>query len=523
MTNQTQKPMKNFGDIYPDKIIGELTMFDRVIFKGYLSGLYPVKKQFEFYLLRQGVLMKGYKSYAERCTKQLKEHLQVLAENEGCQIQYLNNGRGKKGETKEQLAQTAIEKAGDKAGLVAVFSCLELKNALTVRGNRQTKRLDAVSERRRHLHYYCYYNDVEFGLMYVRIQSWWPFEIQIYINGHEWLARQLAKADIGFVKADNCFLHIDDVTAAQKLCEKFAHRQWERVWNNFARRLNPFLPAVEETVKQGYYWTIEQCEIATDVMFADQAVLDDCLPDLFQESLLVFSAEDVMRFLGRKLTGNFQGNIETRLNKRYAGWRVKHWVKQNSLKMYNKHSVLRVETTVNNAAEFRIEAPASSSARWKRLPKGVSNFWHFFQVGLEANRRYLQALRHIPVQGKTALDALDSLCQSHQVNGRHIAKFNPLSLETCRLFATLLRGEFRLSGFRNRQIVQQLFDPTAEPQLANRQRAKVSRLLAKLRGHRLVEKIEHSHLYRVTTFGVRAMSAALHYRHIDFPNLFAVA
>lgn len=523
MTNQEQTPLKTFGDIYPDKTVGELTMFDRIIFKGYLSGLYPVKKQFEYYLGRQGVLMKEYKAYAEKCTEELKAHLEKMGEEAGCPIQYLANGSGKEGATKEEMARAAMEAREGETGLVALYSCLELKNVLTVRGNRQTYQLDAVSETRRHLHYYCYYNDVEFGLMYVRIQSWWPFEIQIYINGHEWLARQMTQQGVGYVQADNCFLSIDDVVAAQTLCEKFAHRQWERVWNNFARRLNPFLPTVEAVVKQGYYWTIEQCEIATDVMFIDQAVLDACLPDLFQEALLTFSATDVMRFLGRKLQQNFQGKVETRLNQRHPGWRIKHWVKQNSLKMYNKQSVLRVETTINNAAEFRIEAPASASARWKPLPKGVGHCWHFFQAGLEANKRYLQAVRDIPVQGKAAVTALDSLCQSHQVNGRTIAKFNPLSSDTCRLFAALLQGELQLTGIRNRHLVSILFEPTDDPQLAHGKRSKVSRLLTKLCGHHLIEKVKNSHLYRVTAFGVRAMSAALRYRRTDFPHLFAQA
>ena len=523
MTDQKEQPLKSFGDIYPDKIIGELTMFDRLVFKGYLSGLYPVKKQFEFFLLRQGVLLKAYKGYAERSSEQLKAHLQQIAEQAGRPIQYLWGGKGPRGESKEELAHAALAAMGNQVGLVAIYSCLELKNALTVRGNRESKQLEAVSEKRKHLHYYCYYNDEEFGLMYVRIQSWWPFEVQIYINGHEWLARQLDKAGIGYVKVDNYFLQIDDIAAAQKVCEKFAHRPWERVWNNFARRHNPLLAEVEATVKKGYYWTIEQSELATDVIFADQAVLEECLPALFQEALLAFSAEDVMRFLGRKLNGHFQGKVETRLNQRQTGWRVKHWVKQNSLKMYNFLSLLRVETTINKAAEFRIEAPSSASARWKRLPKGVNNCWHFYQIGREANQRYLQALRHLPVQGKAASQALDSLCQSHQVEGRPIAKFNPLTPESCRLFAILLRGEYALAGLRNHHLVQALFDPTDDEQEANRRRARVSRLLAKLCGHRLIEKIEHSHLYRVTAFGYRAMSAALHYRHVDFPAYFAAA
>jgi len=120
MTNQEKQPLKSFGDIYPDKTIGVLTMFDRLIFKGYLSGLYPVKKQFDFFLWRQGVLLKGYKEYAEKSTAQLRDHLQQMAEEAGCSIQYLRGGSGPTGESKEELAQAALAAAGNKPGLVAV-------------------------------------------------------------------------------------------------------------------------------------------------------------------------------------------------------------------------------------------------------------------------------------------------------------------------------------------------------------------------------------------------------------------
>lgn len=53
--------MLTFADAYLQETIGQLVMFDRVIFKGYLSGLYPVAKQFDWFLYRQNVLLKDFK------------------------------------------------------------------------------------------------------------------------------------------------------------------------------------------------------------------------------------------------------------------------------------------------------------------------------------------------------------------------------------------------------------------------------------------------------------------------------
>lgn len=517
--------MRLFGEIYPEQSSGQLTMFDRVVFKGHLSGLYPFQR-LEAILYHQGVLLKDYKDFAESSTKQLKDQIEHLAQAAGRPLQYLATGFGKRDEGKEALAQAIAERDHITQGLIVVFSSVELDHVMTVRAEPKTGHLHLVSEKRKQLHYYLYYQDDEFGFMSIRIQSWWPFTLQIYINGHEWLAKQLDREGIAYVRADNCFWELADLARAQALCDKFAHRQWERVWQAFAGRVNPLVEKVKTWTGKGYYWSIEQAEIATDVMFPEQETLDDLLPDLFHETTLILSAEDVMRFLGRKLNGNFQGKIETRLNKRQPGWRVKHWVKSNSLKMYNKGRVLRVETTINNSDEFKIPVPVSEtdSSRWKRMPKGVSYFWHFYQTGREANQRYLDALRSIPCQGKAAIEALDSLCQSQQHRGHSVAKFQPVDASTCQLFAAVLRGEHLLSGFRNRHIRQVLYQtPADDDQTEHRRRAQVSRMLAKLVGHGLVQRVERSHLYHVTADGYRAMGAALLYRQIDYPANFVLA
>lgn len=513
-----------FADIYPAQTIGELTMFDRIIFKGHLSGLYGAG-QFSWFLHEQDVLLKNFGPYVKKTSAAIKRQAQALAASAGRPYIYLAEAKTKrKGETKEDMARRIAEEDGVTTGLVCVLATLEINNSFDVQGNPQTQRKEVVYRRRKHLHFYFYYLDPEFGLMHIRLQSWFPFELQIYINGRSWLAQQMDQAGIGYSRYHNCFVKIDDLDAAQSLCDKFAHRKWAPVLNVFAKRVNPFLNTIEQSGFGGYYWSINQAEIATDVMFQDRAALETLLPDLFQQASLAFGADDVMRFLGRKLNGNFQGEVSTDLKKRLEGYRVKHRLKNNAIKMYDKASVLRIEATINNSREFKTLKVEGEQRRWVPMNKGVSNFWRFYQVGQQANKRYLSALSQFQLKGE-GVQALDDLCRPKTKQGKRVAKFNPITTADCQLFAAVMSGEHLINGFRNRALRLKLYDAVeAEtPAETKRHCARVSRLIAKLRGHGLVSKVKNARLYRVTKLGFRAMSAALRYRSVDFPTAFCAA
>ncbi len=177
---------------------------------------------------------------------------------------------------------------------------------------------------------------------------------QVYVNGREWLCRRLDEKGIRYRRYDNALVEIDDVEAAQELCERFAHRNWPRLLNALARRVNPLLAVVEAAGFGGYYWVTDQAELATDVMFRSRAALLEIMPDLYEAAVLLLSSEDVLRFLGRKLHPSFQGEVVTSDKyRRPEGRRVKHRVRRNSIKMYDKYSVLRIETTINNPGDSR--------------------------------------------------------------------------------------------------------------------------------------------------------------------------
>src|SRR5947207_798161 len=135
--------------------------------------------------------------------------------------------------------------------------------------------------------------------MHVRLQSWLPFTIQIYINGREWLCRQLDRRVIPYQRYDNALVTVDDLGSAQRLGRRLLRRRWPAVLDRFAQRVNPVLRALHTAGYGGYYWVTEQCEIATDLMFRTRSALHQVLPKLFQHSLLAMSAEDALRFLGR--------------------------------------------------------------------------------------------------------------------------------------------------------------------------------------------------------------------------------
>jgi len=513
--------METFLSIHEDSVLGVLTTYDRMIFKGHLTMLYP-NGAFGRLLNRQGVLLKDFKPYVENASQQVKQQAMSIAEASGRPYRYLESAMtARKNQSKEDLAKriAADDKITD--GLVCVFSAVELCSTFSVQGNRQTKRLEVVRRKSKCLHYYSYYQDAELGFMHIRLQSWFPFQVQVYVNGRECLARYLDQNQIGYERYDNSFTRIDDLGVAQDFCEKFAHFDWPPVLNALAKRVNPLLETIQEAGFGSYYWVADEIEVATDIMFKDRASLQAVLPDLFEHAILRCACQDTLRFLGRKLHGNFKGNATVDLKKRPEGCRVKYTLKRNSIKIYDKYSVLRIETTINNPSEFKIcQQTEDGKLRWQPMGKGVSNLYRYAEVGSQANDRLIEHLAQAKLKSK-AIPHLDSLCRSHSQNGKRCARFNPLSLADRNLFAAALAGEFALNGFRNHDLCTKLYpQPASSTQEAKQRCTKISRLIAKLRGHGLVAKVKQARLYRLTQLGSRVLAAVLSFYQIDFPTAF---
>jgi hypothetical protein len=520
--------MGSFEDLHRDRVTGSLTMFDRMIFKGYLTRLFP-PGNVRCFLWTQGVPMKDFTSWAKSTTELIANTARKIATDAGRPVISFDHVKTRRGANrKEDIARRIAAEDNITDGVICLISAVETCMSFQVRKSSKTGNLEAVRRERKCLHHYLYLMDPEFGFMQVHIQGWIPYDIQMYVNGREWLARQLDKAGISYLRSDNALLRVGNLDAASELCEQFAHRAWQRVLNAFARKLNPLLPAISAADYGGYYWVLDQAEIATDVMFKTRGELLKVWPDLVRHASLNMSSEDVLGFLGRKLHPSLAAEVITDTKHRPEGWRVRHRMAGNWIKTYDKASVLRVETVINNPREFRIlrvktDDTGRRERRWCPMKKGVGDLWRSFQVGIGANRRYLDALAGAPLKGE-GVAALDALCRPRTNHGRHVARFNPLEHDALALFRAVLAGEHAIVGFRNNDITNRLYRrPPADRDEAHRRCERVSRLIVKLRGHGLVARVPRARLYRVTPHGQRVLAAAISIHDHRYPDNYLAA
>jgi hypothetical protein len=236
--------MGAFEDLHRGRVAGSLAMFDRMIFKGHLSGLYKGDNA-RCFLWSQGVALKDFTAYAKATTERIATNARKLTSDTGRPVISFDHVKTRnRAQRKDELAKSIADRDGITDGIVCLISAVEACYSFQVRKRYETGKLELFRRERKCLHHYLYLIDPEFGFMHVRIQGWIPYECQIYINGREWLARQLDRHGVGYVRYDNSLLAIDDLDNAAELCERFAHKAWPRVLNAFARRLNPILPAV---------------------------------------------------------------------------------------------------------------------------------------------------------------------------------------------------------------------------------------------------------------------------------------
>lgn len=511
--------MERFLNRHQGRIKGIVAGFDRILFKGSLRSI-SSQRTMEVWLSSRHILLKDFTQLAIKLSGRIKQHAQAYAEAQGRPYQYLTSPNI----SKEEVARNLVEKDKIQKGLVCVLGCVEPSRSFKVGPNRKKKKLELRAVDRPCLHIYFYYLDREFGLMHVRLQSWLPFTIQVCLNGWEYLARRLDKAGIGYEKRDNCFAHIDDLTKAQEMMDRLLSRKWARWLNLLARRVNPWLDPKHDLSLRSYYWSMRESEYATDVIFSDAASLHAIYPALLAHAIHHFSAQDVMRFLQKRLHSQFNGEIRTDFRTRVEGARIKHWVDENSIKMYDKQGcVLRIETTINNPRRWQVRRPTTRKGKrcmaWIPMRRGIVDIVRRADLCRRANERYLEALS---VVGEVFAShkLLDPISKRLCHKGRSFRPLHPTSPDDARLFRAVCRGEFLLHHFRNKDLRQKLFPLADRNHLARRQAAgRISRLLRLLREHGLIAKVPKSNCYRITAKGHKVMAMSLKLREFNLLEL----
>lgn len=349
-------------------------------------------------------------------------------------------------------------------------------------------------------HYYFYCVDEDFGPFFLKFCSYFPYPAKLCINGHEYLKRQLAKREIGFEALDNGLLSCEDPARAQRLANGFDEQKIERFFRQWLARLPHPFPAADRKAGYRYELSIWQAEFALTQVWDRSLHGRQFFEQLIRENIDLGRPEQVQLIFTRRMKKKTatDGRCRTRILTDGVIPSLHVYYKNTHLKQYHKTwekgAALRTETTINNTYDFAV------GRLIKNLPK-------LRRIGFAANRQVLEVetISHDTRLGAETFERL------HQPLTLHAQRASALRFGDPRvqaLFAVLVLFSLKIEGFRNRQLrplLAQLLG-LEETEISP---GKMSYDLRRLRLHGLIERIEHTHQYRVTPTGL----AVVHFYH----------
>lgn len=508
--------MKRFIARHAALVTCVLSGFDRLVLRGSLRalrhcGIYG-------FLDRAKVRLLEFGRFAQETTERVKAAALAEAQECGRPVVYLDSPRTSNEElARDLLRQHPLVEPGLICAFKAVEPCMRFEYHRSPERNERGLKLRAG----KCLYLYNYYLHPEFGVMHLRLQTYLPFDVQVCINGREWLARQLARHGVGFERADNCFTRVDAPELAQRLLDEQLRTAWPTTLDALLTRIHPLHEDIFRATPMPYWWVAYQTEWATDLLFKDAASLAALYPALVRHAVDHFKSPDVLRFLGRTERQAWKTEVVSSFRERREGVRVKHWLNGNSVKMYDKAgSILRGETTIGNPQDFWVRRPrredeggerhdeaTGAHLVWRNMRKSVADLHRRAELSQRSNERYLDALSVVDDTSPCSR-IFDSFARPVVTDGRRFRALRLGDPAELALLETISRGEFVTTGFRNRDLRRLLYSPP-EPKADDRRRSgRISRLLRLLRVHGVVRKIQKTHRYQLTERG-RLLTAAL--------------
>ena len=212
--------MKLLTDTYSSDIKFSLSCYDRIILSGALPEI-SYAQGMTGYLKQNDIRIFDYPKFAEPYKNRIRANAEKIAKEAGIEMEFIR----KSGIRKEDLIQKKLQERPDHTGLVHILTVMETCPTFKPWHDKQTGRTFLKPDQSKCLHYYFYIKDEYFGLCYIRVPSWAPFRLQVYINGHNILASELQRASISYTMLDNAFDSVSDTQKAQELADNIDIKQ----------------------------------------------------------------------------------------------------------------------------------------------------------------------------------------------------------------------------------------------------------------------------------------------------------
>src|SRR3989449_4645519 len=239
-------------------------------------------------------------------------------------------------------------------------------------------------------YYYFYLDDSQWGESFLKVCSYAPWGLKLYLNGHEWLKRQLAQEGIGFEALDNGFLSCQDPKRLQELADSLGPAQLESFLAKWLDRLPLPLSASDRPAGYDYKLSVRQLEVSLTQIMDRPVAGRQFFEEVIRDNLDLGRPDRVQLIFPRKIIRTTPGRFRTRVLREGVHPSLHVSYKHFDLKQYFKEGRgLRTEGTFHDPGDFGMN-------------KGLEQLPSLLLLGCQINRRLLEVER---VSQNCGLDA----------------------------------------------------------------------------------------------------------------------
>jgi hypothetical protein len=338
-------------------------------------------------------------------------------------------------------------------------------------------------------HYYFYIVDRDFGPIFIKFCSYFPYPAKLCLNGHEWLKRQLTQREIPFEPLDNGIRSTTAARRVQQIADTLTADKIDALFRKWLRRLPHPFTAAHRKAGYRYHLSILQSEFALTQVLDRPVTGRVFFEEVIRENLDIGRPDQMQLIFDRRVTRRTPGRFRTRVLTEGVVPALHVDYKKSKIKQYHKEGqALRTETTINDTYDFAIG-------------RALRNLPALREIGFAANRRLLhvESLSHDCLIGE---DHLDAVSQPVVVQDQRAAGLRFADRRVLALMHTLCLFALSPTGFRHRDVrpaVAQLLGRETDAYGASQ----MTYDLRRLRLHGLVERVPESHRYRITDRGAR--------------------
>lgn len=465
--------------------------FDRVIVRGYIRNLFcmggvvNLLRSLGFKTLNSGVL--------RTLTDQLHAHIEKVSSKEDIPIHWWPGLNGGKNGDKLRFVEKRY-KSGHKGNGNHVYCILTNRETVKTVASRTIERQglspyqQLYTVKKQVKQYYIYIHDAVLGgPCYLKISSYLPFQCEFYFNGHNHIKLNLDKEHISYRMNGNAFTKMEDSSRLTELGRQATGSLVSERISYWLGKFFKFDKGRYSTVSKylKHEWYNAQVEVCSNLVFKSAPYSRRLFNRLLDKYSSIGSPEYLCKIF--KLRKRKDSQTKSYKNGYASLAVVKHWIRGNAIKMYNKLGYfIRIETTINH--------PKSLGHR--KLKKPVHYLQAYLWSGIESNNGYQDICSEVDVSSVYNEEGQKYTERIPDEKGRLVSAPDLRKPRQLALIEELVKARYSSHDFRLRELLSKISSEY-------RNSAEIRYEMRKLLVRGIVEKCQGANYYRVTKTGYK--------------------